>query len=104
MCLQGRCLGGLGTGPLEALAPGFSTEIDPFSEPDAFVVARFLHETGFKHVRERDAAGWTPICYAVLKLGSPCGTLLPFSWGSGFPYEVTNQKKGALIIVFLLGY
>ncbi|CAE7390745.1 unnamed protein product [Symbiodinium natans] len=67
MCLQGRCLGGLGTGPLEALAPGFSTEIDPFSEPDAFVVARFLHETGFKHVRERDAAGWTPICYAVLK-------------------------------------
>ena len=24
--------------------------------------------------------------------------------GSGFPYKVTNQKKGALMIIRLLGY
>ena len=29
---------------------------------------------------------------------------LPFFFCSGFPYKVTNPKKGALIVIWLLGY
>lgn len=28
---------------------------------------RFLHDNGFKSIHERDIAGWTPLCYAVLR-------------------------------------
>ena len=35
-------------------------------------------------------------------LGSP-GTLFPF-FGSRFPHKMTNLKKGALIVIGLLGY
>ena len=34
------------------------------------MVEWFLHQNGFRTVSERDAAGWTPICYAVMK-GDP---------------------------------
>ena len=38
-----------------------------------------------------------------LLLGSP---VVPFTlfFGSGFPYKIPNPKKGALIIIWLLGY
>ena len=32
----------------------------------------------------------------------PSGTLYPFVYG--FPHKITNPKKGALIIIWLLGY
>ena len=38
---------------------------------------------------------------ALLKAGKPSGTLF---FGYGFPYEITNPKKGALIILWLLLY
>lgn len=60
------CLSGLGFLPLEGLMPGFVSQADPFTYPEAFAVERFLHDTGFKAVSERDSAGWTPMCYAVL--------------------------------------
>ncbi|CAE7687741.1 unnamed protein product, partial [Symbiodinium sp. CCMP2456] len=60
------CLSGLGFLPLEGLMPGFVSQADPFAYPEAFAVERFLHDTGFKAVSERDPAGWTPMCYAVL--------------------------------------
>ena len=34
---------------------------------------------------------------------NPSGTLLPFL-GSRFPYIIYQQKKGTLIIIWLLGY
>ena len=38
-----------------------------------------------------------------MKLGIP---VVPFTlfFGSGFPYEVASQKKGALVVIWLLGY
>ena len=33
----------------------------------------------------------------------PSGTLFPF-FGSRFPYKLTNQKRSALILIWLLGY
>lgn len=47
--------------------PNFSTKIDPSIDRHGFVTAKFLHENGFASVQERDAAGWSPICYAVLR-------------------------------------
>ena len=38
-----------------------------------------------------------------LKTRNPSGTLLPFL-GSGFPYIIYQQKKGTLIVIWLLGY
>jgi len=52
---------------VEGLVPHFSTEIDPSTDPQSFAVARFLHENCFKTLLERDAAGWSPLCYAVVK-------------------------------------
>ena len=65
--MQQLCLEGLGVGRIEALVPGFLPEIDPSTDPEAFVVARFLHENGFEKVEDRDKAGWSPMCYAVLR-------------------------------------
>eukprot|EP00438_Fugacium_kawagutii_P029733 Skav215787 [mRNA] locus=scaffold3885:11859:13658:+ [translate_table: standard] len=65
--LQEHAYGGLGIQPLEGLIPNFETEIDPSADPHGFVVARYLHDTGFKTVRDRDEAGWSPMCYAVLR-------------------------------------
>ena len=52
---------------MESLIPDFSSDIDPASDPEAFIVARFLHDNCFKSVLERDSAGWSPLCYAVVK-------------------------------------
>ena len=38
-------------------------------------------------------AQWYPLLF----------TLYPF-FGSGFPYKITNPKRGALVIIWLLGY
>ena len=65
--LQPHCFEGLQTDPLESLVPNFSTKIDPSIDRHGFVTAKFLHENGFASVQERDAAGWSPICYAVLR-------------------------------------
>lgn len=65
-----KYLEGLGLAPIESLVPGFGTEINPVERPESFLVARFLHENLFKDVVERDAAGWTPLCYAAIK-GDP---------------------------------
>lgn len=65
--LQGHCFKGLETDHFESLVPNFATEIDPSTDPHGFIVAKFLHENGFMSVEERDMAGWSPICYAVLK-------------------------------------
>ena len=51
---------------VESLIPDFSSDIDPVSDPEAFIVARFLHDNCFKTVLERDSAGWSPLCYAVV--------------------------------------
>jgi len=45
------------TTPLEGLLPSQKTDD---------LVADFLHRTGFVQVRERDADGWPPLCYAAL--------------------------------------
>ena len=65
--IQHKYLQGLELDPIEGLVPGFGTEIDPTERPESFLVARFLHENLFKHVLERDAAGWTPLCYAATR-------------------------------------
>ena len=52
---------------VESLISGFSSEIDPASDPDAFLVARFLHDNCFRTLFQRDAAGWSPLCYAVVR-------------------------------------
>jgi len=39
-------------------------------EKEAAVLARFLHENSFTDATERDAAGWSPLCYAAMN-GDP---------------------------------
>lgn len=64
------CLRDLDALPVEGLVPGFVPRSDPFKDEETFVVEWFLHENGFQSVQERDSAGWTPICYAVMA-GNP---------------------------------
>ena len=52
--------------PIQSLVPNFETEIDPVADADGFIMARFLHDNLFKSICDRDAAGWSPLCYAVL--------------------------------------
>ena len=42
-------------------------------------------------------------CFTCLSVGSP---VVPFTlcFGDGFPYNITNPNKGALIVIWLLGY
>eukprot|EP00438_Fugacium_kawagutii_P005700 Skav227830 [mRNA] locus=scaffold948:378224:380137:+ [translate_table: standard] len=65
--LQRHCFRGLEVEPWGNFVPNMSTEIDPSTDPHGFVVARFLHENGFATLKERDKAGWSPMCYAVLR-------------------------------------
>ena len=65
--LQRHSFEGVDIEPMDCFVPGFSTEIDPSTDPQGFVVERFLHDNGFKSIHERDIAGWTPLCYAVLR-------------------------------------
>ena len=52
--------------PIQSLVPNFVTETDPVADADGFIMARFLHDNLFKSTCDRDAAGWSPLCYAVL--------------------------------------
>ncbi|CAE7365507.1 Kidins220 [Symbiodinium natans] len=60
------CFRNLNTAPIESLVPAFVPRADPCTEPKAFIVEHFLHENGFRTLRERDHAGWTPLCYAAM--------------------------------------
>ena len=62
-----KYLEGMNVQPIEGLVPGFSTELDPSSDEESFVVARFLHDNLFSSISQRDEAGWSPICYAAIK-------------------------------------
>ena len=53
--------------PVDLAIPGFSPRHDPLVDPEAFGLARFLHQNGFKSVKQVDEAGWSPLCYAVLQ-------------------------------------
>lgn len=66
LSLQRLYLDGLDATPLEALVPNFDTDIDPVGDPARFIVARYLHDTGFQTVTQYDKAGWSPICYATM--------------------------------------
>ena len=54
------------------ISPSKSLELESFhrtgtrEDADDLTVARFLHDNHFQRVLERDSAGWTPLCYAVL--------------------------------------
>jgi len=63
---KGRCFQGLDVDRIEGLVPGFQTDIDPFTDPQGFILARFMHQNGFKSCVERDARGWSPLAYAVM--------------------------------------
>eukprot|EP00438_Fugacium_kawagutii_P031123 Skav201747 [mRNA] locus=scaffold1973:9099:10799:- [translate_table: standard] len=56
-----------GLDPIVGLVPGFETDIDPVDHPGQFLIARFLHDNLFKQVTDRDSAGWSPLCFAVVK-------------------------------------
>jgi len=59
-------LQGFGLEPIQSLVSGFDTKIDPSVDSTGFVAARFLHDNLFKTVSDRDAAGWSPLCYAAV--------------------------------------
>ena len=48
--LQHQYLAGTGVDATYNVVPNFSTEVDPFTDPAGFVVARFLHDNGFKNI------------------------------------------------------
>lgn len=67
LSLHYYCLRGFaGLQPIESLVPAFETDIDPSHDANGFMVSRFLHDNQLKQVLERDSAGWSPLCYAVL--------------------------------------
>ncbi|CAE7394163.1 unnamed protein product [Symbiodinium natans] len=56
--------------PIEVHVPGMAVDVDPFEDPAAFMLARFMHLNGFSSVTEGDEAGWPPMCYAAIN-GNP---------------------------------
>ena len=52
--------------PFDAIIPGFDTA-DVSKDVE---VARFLYQMGFSHIAERDAGGFSPMCYAAVR-GDP---------------------------------
>ncbi|OLP84035.1 hypothetical protein AK812_SmicGene35132 [Symbiodinium microadriaticum] len=58
---------GLPKKPVENLVPGF---VSKATDPADFFLAEYMHQNGFSSVTDRDAEGWTPLCYASL-LGNP---------------------------------
>ena len=67
---------GFGFESIESLVPGFECNIDPSNDADGFIVARFLHDNCLKQLSDRDAAGWSPLCYGVLTGSVPLVTAL----------------------------
>ena len=64
--IQHHYLEGLEVDPIEGLLPRYRGDIDPLKDPVGFATANFLHKGVFKTVSEVDAAGWSPLCYAVV--------------------------------------
>lgn len=63
------CYRGLDMDPVDGLVPAFRTDLDPFEDADAFALARFLHQSGFRKPVER-SSGWSPLCFAAVN-GDP---------------------------------
>ncbi|CAE7838253.1 unnamed protein product [Symbiodinium sp. CCMP2592] len=85
-------LQGLDVEPVDGLVPGFSGAMDPFQHPGDFVLARFLHQNGFHSSLERDTAGWSPICFAVVNGSSELVQGLLQSQADPNDY-ITKEKK-----------
>ena len=49
---------------LQDVVPGFQAS---GVDPKLIDLERFLFQNGFRHALERDAVGWSPLCYAVLQ-------------------------------------
>ena len=62
--LQCHYLQGL-VGPI-LISPSESFDTTGTRKDADLTVTRFLHDNHFRRVLERDSAGWTPLCYAVL--------------------------------------
>lgn len=66
LSLQRHYLSGLESDWIEC-STGFRCDIDPQVDPSGFTAARFLHDMAFLKVSQRDSAGWSPLCYAVVQ-------------------------------------
>ena len=64
---QATRLRNLNIDPVDLAIPGFNPRHDPFAEPEAFALERFMHQNGFGSVKQIDEAGWSPLCYAAIK-------------------------------------
>ncbi|OLP93439.1 hypothetical protein AK812_SmicGene24659 [Symbiodinium microadriaticum] len=89
------CLKGLDTKPLEGLIPDFRPQSDPFLSPGSCAVERFLHENGFCTVQDRDTAGWTPLCYAVMT-GDASLVAALLEHGANSNDSITKSKRELL--------
>ena len=65
--VQHHYLDGLSLQCIEGLLPAARAQIDPLTDPIGFATAKFLHGNAFTHVSQVDAAGWSPLCYAVVR-------------------------------------
>ena len=63
---QATRLRNLNIDPVDLAIPGFNPSQDPFVNPEAFALARFMHQNGFEAVTQIDEAGWSPLCYAAM--------------------------------------
>ena len=61
---QSLLLKGSGVDCVELGIPGFSPE--SFPDPEELLMAKFMHQNGFSSLKQRDAAGWSPMCYAAM--------------------------------------
>ncbi|CAE7497256.1 ANKRD44 [Symbiodinium natans] len=77
--------------PIDGLVPSSNTEVDPFAEPDKFLMDRFLHQNGFRDFSERDAGGWSPLCFAALN-GDPL-TLRALLAHRANPNDMTTKAR-----------
>ena len=85
---------GFGFESIESLVPGFECNIDPCNFADGFIVARFLHDNRLKRLSDRDAAGWSPLCYGVLTGRVPLVTALLQARADANDC-ITKKKRGA---------
>ena len=67
LSIQHHYLDGLNLQRIEGLLPEIPAKIDPLTDPVGFTATKFLHETAFTNVSQIDAAGWSPLCYAVVR-------------------------------------
>ncbi len=73
--------------PLDALIPEL---------PGAEILEAFCHQNGFLNIRNRDHAGWSPLCYAAMN-GDPQLVEALLSNGADPNDRIFHQKSEALI-------